>query len=73
MGKGGSSPGVKRQGPETDHSYPYSAKAKTGGVIPPFSHIFSCMVHNYKVKYKEDLRILPMQAFEEIKVNKSKS
>jgi hypothetical protein len=64
---------VKRQGRETDHSSPYSAEAKTSGAIPPFPHIFSCMVRNYTIKYKENLHILPIPAFEEIEVNNYKA
>jgi hypothetical protein len=33
--------GVKRQGCESDHSPPYSAKVKNGGAIPPLSHTSS--------------------------------
>jgi hypothetical protein len=32
---GAPSPGVKRQGRETDHSPPSSAEVKNGGAIPP--------------------------------------
>jgi hypothetical protein len=33
--------GVKRQGPEADHSPPSSAEVKNGGAIPPLPHMFS--------------------------------
>jgi hypothetical protein len=35
-GGGALSLGVKRPGPEVDHSLPSSAKVKNGGAIPPF-------------------------------------
>jgi hypothetical protein len=31
--------GIKRPGPEADHSSPSSAEVKNGGAIPPFSHM----------------------------------
>jgi hypothetical protein len=38
---GALSPRVMRQGSETDHSPPSSAKVKNGGVLPPLQHITS--------------------------------
>jgi hypothetical protein len=35
------SPGVKRQGREGDHSFPYTAEIKNGGAIPPLPHTSS--------------------------------
>jgi hypothetical protein len=40
------SPGVKRQRLEADHSVPYSAEVKTGGVIPPLQICLQGVVHN---------------------------
>jgi hypothetical protein len=36
---GALSPGVKRQGRETDHSPPSTATVKKGGAIPPLPHV----------------------------------
>jgi hypothetical protein len=38
MGTGGSSPEVKGQGYEADHSSPSSVKVRNGGAIPPHPH-----------------------------------
>jgi hypothetical protein len=36
------SPGVKRPGRETDHSFPSSVEVKNGGAIPPLPIMSSC-------------------------------
>jgi hypothetical protein len=41
MGTGGSFPGIKRPGGDTDHSPPSSAEVKNSGTIPPLPHTSS--------------------------------
>jgi hypothetical protein len=40
-GTGGSLPGVKQTGRETDHSPAFSSDVKNGGAIPPLPHTSS--------------------------------